>query len=355
LEKTPIPFPKPIIAALRTTPEKLPAALKRGLAPVYLLSGDEPLTQGEAGDAIRAAARAAGFAEREVFFIERANGGPWDEIFASMQAMSLFAARRLIEIRIPGGKPGTDGSKALVELASLTGPDVMLLVTTGGLDWTTQKSSWVQALDGAGTWVDAAPVGVAQFPAWLQARAAVEGVQLDEAAVALLAQQTEGNLLAAVQELQKLSLAGITQAGVAEVLASGSQSSRFDVTQLGEAVLRGDVPRALRVLAGLKAEDVEPTLILWSLWQELRALWLVLVPGAPVPGVWSRNRDHMPAAAQRLKPLGRGFFARLDTRMAEADRILKGRQHGNAWDALALVTTEFASGRAQLAGESAAA
>jgi DNA polymerase-3 subunit delta len=334
----------------------LPAALKRGLAPVYLLSGDEPLTQGEAGDAIRAAARAAGISEREVFFIERANGGPWDDIFAAMQAMSLFAARKLVEIRIPGGKPGTDGSKALVELAGLAGPDVMLLVTTGGLDWTTQKSSWVQALDAAGVWVDAAPVGTARFPDWLRARADTAGVQLDDAAVALLAQQTEGNLLAAVQELQKLSLAGITQAGAAEVLASSSQSSRFDVTQLGEAVLRGDVARALRVLAGLKSEDADSApLVLWSLWQELRALWLMLVPGAPLPAVWSRNKEHLAVAATRFKPLGRAFFARLDARMAETDRIIKGARHDFAWDALGLLVAEFAGGRAVLtAGRDAA-
>jgi DNA polymerase-3 subunit delta len=346
---------RPIIAALRTTPEKLPAALKRGLAPAYLLSGDEPLTQGESADAIRAAARAAGFSEREVFFIDRANSGPWDEIFASTQAMSLFATRRLIEIRMPGGKPGTEGSKALVELAGSAGGDVMLMVITGGLDWSTQKSAWVQALDGAGAWIDAQAVGTAQFPAWLAARGAKEGVQLDEQAVQLLAQHCEGNLLAALQELQKLSLAGVTRAGAAEVLASSTRSSRFDVTQLGEAVLRGDLPRALRVLAGLKVEDAEPTLVLWSLWQELRALWLVLVPGAPVPGVWSRNREHMSAAAARLKPRGRAFFARLDTRLAEVDLIVKGRRPGNAWDALALVVAEFAGGRAVLSESSAAA
>jgi DNA polymerase III subunit delta len=345
----------PIIATLRTTPEKLPAALKRGMAPVYLLSGDEPLTQGEAGDAIRVAARAAGFTEREVFFIERANGGPWDDIFAAFQAMSLFASRKVVEVRIPGGKPGTEGSKALVELARLAGPDLILMVTTSGLDWTTQKAAWVQALDAAGVWVDAQPVDIAQFPGWLRTRAAAEGVQLDDEAVAMLAQQTEGNLLAALQELQKLSLSGIKQAGAAEVLASSTQSSRFDVTQLGEAVLRGDAARALRVLAGLKAEGVEPTLVLWSLWQELRVLWQTLVPGAPLPGVWTRNRDHIGAAATRLKPLGRAFFSRLDLRMAETDRIVKGRQSGNAWDALGVVVAEFASGRAVLAGETRAA
>lgn len=333
----------------------MPAALKRGLAPIYLLSGDEPLTQGEAADAIRAAARAGGFSEREVFFVERANSGPWSDIFASTQALSLFASRRLIEIRIPGGKPGTEGAKALVELAGLPGPDVMLLVITGALDWTTQKSSWVRALEEAGVWVDAAPVRAAQFAGWLRERAVAAGVRLDEQAVALLAEQTEGNLLAAVQELQKLSLAGITEAGAAHVLASGSQNSRFEVAQLGEAALRGDLLRALRILAGLKAEDVEPTLVLWSLWQELRAVWLQLVPGAPLPGVWSRNRDHLATAAARFRPLGRAFFARLDNRMARVDRIVKGRLHGNAWNELGLVVAEFAGAGPLLCEEDAAA
>jgi DNA polymerase-3 subunit delta len=339
----------PIIASLRTTPEKLSAALKRGLAPVYLLSGAEPLTQGEAGDAIRAAARAGGFSEREVYFIERATGGPWEDIFASCQAMSLFAARRLIEIRIPASKPGTEGAKALQELVGLAGPDLVLMVTTGELDWTTRKTSWVQAFDGAGVWVDAGLPPLTQFPGWLRARAAVEGVELDDEAIGVLAQQTEGNLLAAVQELRKLALGGVRRAGAAEVLASSAQSSRFDVAQLGEAVLQGDVSRALRVLAGLRAEGVETPLVLWSVWQELRMLWLTLLPGAHVPGVFSRNKDLIGPAAARLRPLGRAFFARLDTRMAEVDLIAKGRRHGNAWDALALVVAEFAGGRALLA------
>ncbi len=329
---------------MRTTPEKLSAALKRGLAPVYLLSGAEPLTQGEAGDAIRAAARAAGFTEREVFFIERANGGPWDDIFASCQALSLFAARRVVEIRIPSAKPGTEGGKALQELVRTAGPDLILLVTTGELDWNTRKTSWVQALDNAGVWVDAAVPAVAQYPGWLRQRAASEGVELDDEALALLAQQTEGNLLAAVQELRKLALNGVRRAGAAEVLASGAQSSRFDVAQLGEAVLQGDAPRALRVLSGLRAEGVETPLVLWSVWQELRMLWITLVPGASVP-VFSRHKQLVPQAAARLRPLGRAFFARLDLQMAQVDLIAKGRRHGNAWDALAMVVAEFASGR----------
>ncbi len=330
---------------MRTTPEKLPAQLQRGLAPVYLLSGNEPLTLGEAADAIRAAARAAGFAEREVFFIERSNGGPWDEIFASCQALSLFAPRRIIEVRIPGSRPGTEGARALQELVGMAGPDLMLVVSTGELDWTSRKTSWVQALDAAGVWVDAETPTLERFPQWLRARARAEGLELDEEALDVLVQHTEGNLLAAVQELRKLVLSGVTRAGAAEVLASSAQSSRFDVAQLGEAVLQGDVPRALRVLSGLRAEGVETPLVLWSVWQELRMLWLALVPGTPLSGVFSRNKELIPAAASRLRPLGRAFFARLDTRMAEVDLIAKGRRSGNAWDELALVVAEFAGGR----------
>jgi DNA polymerase-3 subunit delta len=340
---------------LRITPEKLTAALGRNLAPVFLLSGAEPLTQGEAADQIRAAARSAGFAEREVFFIERANAGPWDDIFASCQAMSLFAARRLVEIRIPASKPGTEGARALQELVRSTGPDLMLIVVTGELDWSTRKSAWVQALDAAGVWVDAEVPALAQFPGWLRARAAAEGVELDAQAVDVLVQQTEGNLLAAMQELRKLALAGVRRAGAAEVLAGSAQSSRFEISQLGEAVLRGDVPRALKVLAGLRAEGHETPLILWSIWQELRTLWTSLVPGAPLPGVFSRNKEHIAAAAVRLRPLGRAFFARLDAHMAEVDLIAKGRRQGNAWDELALVVAEFAGGRPVLASAGRAA
>jgi DNA polymerase III subunit delta len=333
---------------LKTTPERLESELKRGLAPVYLVSGDEPLAAGEAADALRAAARAQGYTEREVFFVERANSnGPWDEIHAAAQALSLFATRRIIEVRLPGGKPGP-GAKVLQELAGLAGSDFLLLVITGALDWEAQKAAWVQAINNAGVWVIAGEVPTAQFPAWLRGRASRLGIELDDAAVAALTAHTEGNLLAAVQELQKLALARVDRAGAVEVLASVTQSSRFDVTQLGEAVLQGDLARALRVLAALRAEGEEPTLVLWSLWQELRMVWLTLVPGAPVGGIWSRNRDLLPMAAARFKPLGRAYFARLNEQVARTDQVIKGQRFGNAWDELALLVADFAGGNAVL-------
>jgi len=127
-----------------------------------------------------------------------------------------------------------------------------------------------------------------------------------------------------------------------------TQSSRFDVTQLGEAVLQGDRPRALRVLAGLRAEGEEPTLVLWSLWQELRMVWLTLVPGAPVNGIWSRNRQLLPVAAARFKPLGRAWFAQLNAHVARTDQVIKGQRYGNAWDELALLVAEFSGSSAVL-------
>ena len=316
---------------MKTTPEKLESELARTLAPVYLISGDEPLTAGEAADSLRAAVRAQGYSEREVFFIERANAsGPWDEIHAAAQALSLFASRRLIEVRIPGGKPGT-GAKVLQDLVALAGSDFVLLVITGALDWETQKAGWVQAINNAGVWVVAEDVAAARFPAWLRARAKRAGIELDDSAIAALSAHTEGNLLAAEQELKKLALAGVSSASAAEILASVTQSSRFDVTQLGEAVLQGDRPRALRVLAGLKAEGEEPTLILWS-----------------VGGLWSRNRQLLPAAAARFKPLGRAWFAQLNAHVARADQVIKGQRYGNAWDELALLVAEFSGGSAVL-------
>jgi DNA polymerase III subunit delta len=188
-------------------------------------------------------------------------------------------------------------------------------------------------------------VAAAQFPNWIMSRAAIEGLTLNTEARDALVLQTEGNLLAAVQELRKLALAGLANVGLAEVVASSAQSSRFDVSQLGEAVLQGDATRALRVLSGLKAEGQEPTLVLWSVWQEMRVIWTTLVQGAPIAGVWSRNKNLIPQAASRLRPLGRAFFARIDERMARIDRIVKGRMSGNAWDELALLVMEFASGR----------
>jgi DNA polymerase III subunit delta len=321
---------------------QLERALGAGpLLPVYLVSAEEPLSGGEAADAVRAAARRQGFEEREVYAVERT--APWAEILASAQSMSLFSTRKVIELRMPGGKPG-HGAKQLVEVIGAAGPDVLLMILTEKLDYTTQKSEWVAAAQAAGAWVDLPAVDAARFPAWIRARAQREGLELDDDGVAVLAARTEGNLLAAHQEIQKLVLGGNARAGVAEVLASVAASSRFDVFQLGESLLAGEAPRALRILASLRSEGTEPTLVLWAILQEMRNLWLKLVPGAPIPGVWSSNTAQLPQAISRVRaaPSPRALFMRLGERASRADRMIKGRLAGNPWDELTQLALEFA-------------
>ncbi|HEY2201997.1 MAG TPA: DNA polymerase III subunit delta, partial [Solirubrobacteraceae bacterium] len=245
--------------ALKLTADSLAGQLAHTLLPAYLVSGDEPLQAAEAADAIRARAREAGFSEREVHFIERA--GDWDDVRGSAANLSLFGARRLVEIRLASGKAGVAGNAALLALLKIRDPDTLFLVLTPRLDRDAQSTEWVRTLEAHGAWVQVWPVDAQRFSGWLKGRARKLGLELDAQALELLAARTEGNLLAAHQELSKLALLGARGAVTADaVLAGVGDSARFDVFQLGEAVLGGQTPRALRMLAGLRAEGTEPTL-----------------------------------------------------------------------------------------------
>src|ERR1700732_1784455 len=188
---------------MRLRAEQLPAALARGLAGIYLVSGDEPLLVGEAADAIRAAARAAGFADRRVFFIDRSFS--WDELRLATQSLSLFAEKRLFELRMPSGKPDK-GAALLAELAAQAAPDLLYLVITDKLEKKAGDAPWVQAIEKHGTWVTIAAVDTAAMPAWLRSRAKALHIEIDAEASQLIIDRVEGNLLAAQQELEKLSL-----------------------------------------------------------------------------------------------------------------------------------------------------
>jgi DNA polymerase-3 subunit delta len=309
---------------MKLTLESLPAQLEQRLLPAYLVSGDEPLRVGEAGDLIRARARAAGFAEREVFFIERA-GSIWEDAQQAAQSLSLFASRRTIEIRLPTGKAGVAGGAALQRLIAVAGEDLLLLVITGKLERETQSAEWVRALEARGAWIQIWPISRAQLPQWLRQRARAVRLTLDEEAAALLAERCEGNLLAAQQEIDKLALLSPPGArvGVAEVAASSAESARYDVFQLGEAVRGADAARALRILGGLQAEGAEPPLVLWALLRELRAL---------------QASDGLRGRA----PGSRLPIARLIARAARADRMAKHLSvTGDAWDELALLAVEL--------------
>jgi DNA polymerase-3 subunit delta len=323
---------------LKLNPDTLDAHLRQQLAPVYLVSGDETLLVGEAADAIRASARARGFDERETHFIERA--GDWNDVRASAGNLSLFAQRRVVELRLSSGKPGVAGGAALTALIEAQDPDRLLLILAPRLDRDAQGAAWVRAVDSGGAWVQVWPVDVDRLVSWLRGRCARLKLSLPDAALEIIAERTEGNLLAANQELEKLRLMVRDEKVTAEeVLASVADSARFDVFQLGEAALAGDAARALRMLEGLRGEGVEPTLALWALNKAARDIWSASSPlSESRPRVWGRQAAALDRAVRRAPQLR---FGRLAVRASRAERMIKGRLGGSPWDELALLAAEL--------------
>jgi DNA polymerase-3 subunit delta len=327
---------------LKLTFDTLRTHLDGEPARAYLVSGDEGLLVGEAADAIRARVRRAGFVEREVHFIERV--ADWDDVRASSNNLSLFGSRKLIELRLPSGKPGVGGSNAIVELLKDPSPDNVYLMITGKLERESQSAAWVKAFETAGAWMPVWPIEVAKLPQWLRARAAKLELELDDDAMRFIVERTEGNLLAAQQELEKLRLLATgKRIDLATAQAGIGDSARFDVFQLGEAALAGDVPRALRILAGLRSEGVEATLALWSLSREIHSAWGTTQNEGHGARSWQRPSAALENAKRRATKLP---WARLAVRTARADRMIKGQQRGDAWDEMTLMIIEFAGRRA---------
>jgi len=325
---------------LKLSADSLAAHLAQRLLPVYLISGDEPLLAGEAADAVRARSRAAGFTERAVHFIERA--GDWDEVRAASANLSLFATRRVTEIRLASARPGNAGNAALMALIEARDPDTLLLILAPRLDREAQGADWVRAVEAHGAWVPVWPVDGDKLVPWLRARSRRLGLTLADEALEVLAARVEGNLLAASQELEKLALLqGGAALGTGAVLESVADSARFDVFTLGETVLQGDTARALRILAVLRAEGTEPTLALWALARAVRDIWSARGSGARPPA-WQRQAAALERALRRAPRLS---FRHLLWRAARADRIIKGRIAGNAWDELALFAAEICGER----------
>jgi DNA polymerase-3 subunit delta len=292
--------------------------LARRLLPVYVISGDDPLQTGEAADAVRARARAAGYTEREVFFVER-GGSNWADVRQAAEALSLFASRRVVEVRMPSGKPDK-GEDDLLKVIAAAGDDLLLLILTDKLERKSESASWMSAAQQRGAWLPVYPVRLGEFPAWLQRRARAAGLELDSGALQLLVARTEGNLLAAKQELDKLALQFGSGARIdaAAMAASSSNSARFDLFQFAEVVANGDAARAFRVLDGLRSEGTELPLILWAL---VRAKAMLQDQSRPLP------------------------FARITARAVRADKMAKGRLAGEAWDEVALLTAELCGRR----------
>jgi DNA polymerase III subunit delta len=334
--------------ALQVRPDQLDVHLARNLAALYVVHGDEPLLALEAADAIRAKARAAGYTERDVHVVER--GYDWNRLAASAASLSLFATRRIIELRLPSGKPGTDGADAIGAYCARLPEDTLTLVTLPRLDRAGQNSAWFGALAAAGVVVNVFPVDRKTLPLWIAARLARQKQRAGEAALAFVADCVEGNLLAARQEIQKLSLlypAG--ELSFEQVRDAVLDVARFEVSQLSEAMLTGDKARLTRVLDGLAGEGEAPPRVLWVMAEDVRAVARVqagLAGGRNVTDllrearVWGDVRQRLVGAAARR--MGREALEAALAHAAAIDRTIKGLAKGNAWDELARLGLRFA-------------
>jgi DNA polymerase-3 subunit delta len=320
---------------MRIQAEQVARTLERGLARAWLIAGDEALLTDEAADAVRARARAEGFAGRDLFVTDR--GFDWPALGAASRTLSLFAERRILEIRMPTPRPGKEGGAMLARLAADPGPENLLLVVTARPEKETWSSAWFKAFEKHGVFVQAMPVEIARLPQWIAARAARLGLAFEPGAAELLAERVEGNLLAAQQEIEKLAL--LYPGGrldISAVQAAVANSARYDVFQLGESALAGDAARSLRILEGLRAEGAEPPLVLWALLRELRALAAVRsgVERKVYGAMAERHEELVRRAARRTagQPVEPWFAA-----AARVDRQVKGQDGpggGDAWTTL---------------------
>ena len=333
--------------------EALDAHVAKTLAPLYVITSDEHLLALEAADKIRKAARAQGYSERDVLSVER--NFKWGELLAANQAMSLFGDKKLIELRIPSGKPGKDGGAALQAYAKDPGPDNLTLITLPKLDWQTQKAAWVAALQQSAVYIDIPNIERHALPGWIANRLAAQGQSADRASLDFIADRVEGNLLAAHQEIQKLGLlheAGkLTQQQVQDAVLN---VARYDVFKLSEAMLAGDPARLIRMLEGLKGEGEALPLVLWAVSEEIRTLLKLkaaLAQGRPLPALLKEHRIWGPRERMMEPALRRVPLATLEAAMqqaAQVDKMVKGLRAkqfaGDAWDAMLQLALKVAKG-----------
>ena len=323
---------------MRIDSEDLPRHLAKGLGSLYVVHGEALLLAIEAADAIRAAARETGYSEREVIIVEQ--HFKW-ALRNSAQSMSLFASRKVIDLRIPSGKPGVEGAQALQEHCENLNPDTLTLISLPRLEGTAMKSKWFTALEQHGTVVSANEVSLAALPAWIAARMKRQGQSTDADTLVFLAQRVEGNLLAAFQEIQKLAL--LFPEGLLtfeQVKDSVMDVARYDVFKLSEAMLSGDAGRYVRILEGLRAEGTATVLILWAVAEDIRTLAKVaramqqsgnLANALRDACVWGVKQKLVERAVRRFTP---AFAERALRQAALIDKLIKGLRHGDVWDEL---------------------
>jgi len=337
---------------MRIDSEQLIQHLSRGLKSLYVVHGEELLLALEAADRIRAKALEQGFDERRVLIAEP--GFDWGELAMASNSMSLFAPKRLLDLRIASGKPGKDGSEALQQLAGSLPAETVTLITLPGIDRQALTSKWFEALDKAGVAVHAAAIKRDRLGQWLAHRLALQAQQADSQTIEFLIDRVEGNLVAAHQEVQKLAL--LFPAGPLpfdEVKNAVVDVARFNVFEIGATLLKADRVHFVRMLDGLQAEGTAAPLVLWAIAEEARAMAKVkaaMAAGRPLAQalrdarVWGPRQDLMPAALRRLTQAQ--LIAAL-RRAADIDRMIKGLASGDVWDALLQLGLELAAAAPQ--------
>jgi DNA polymerase-3 subunit delta len=336
---------------LQVTVNNLKSHLERkGLERAYLVFGDEPLQAVESTDMVRAFARGAGISERLLFDVEA--GFDWQRLVAETNEMSLFAEQRLIEVRLSGRKPDKVGSALIADLLSRDDAQDVFLFSAEKLDRNVQKSKWFKAIDGAGVTLQVRQINASQLDKWIGHRAQGLGINLTAAASELIAIRAEGNLLAAAQELDKLSLlVDESEVDAATVLKLTVDSARFDVFGLVDVSLAGDSAKAIRMLRGLREEGTEPVVIGWALNRELRALVHMagdIAAGNSVQSVINQHNVWSSRSAIVSRTLKQTSLQRLTAMFRDTmriDKIVKGATAGNPWDELEMLCLRLSSGR----------
>jgi DNA polymerase-3 subunit delta len=324
---------------MKLSADDLPQHISKGLQPLYVIHGAALLLAIEAADTIRAAARKEGIDEREVLIAD--TGFKWAELRNSAQGMSLFSARKLLDLRIPTGKPGVEGAQALQDYCQQLHNDTITLISLPRLDSTTMKTKWFGALAEHGVVITADEIPLNELPLWIAARLKRQNQSADKDTLTFLAQRVEGNLLAAFQEIQKLALLFPEGAlSFEQVKDAVMDVARYDVFKLSEAMLAGDAARFAHILEGLRAEGTATVLILWALAEDIRTMARVtraMQQGENISGalrdarVWGVRQKLVERAVRRFSP---AFAERALRQAALIDKLVKGLRHGDVWDEL---------------------
>lgn len=314
------------------------------LKPVWLIAGAEHLLVLEAADRLRARTRELGFSEREIHDVD--HRFDWNELAMSGAALSLFATRRVIELRMPTGKPGKEGSAAISTWCADPPPDTLLLITAQ--DWSRdhEKAAWYGAVERAGVAMPVWPLKREDLSAWLAARMQAHGLKATPDAIELLAERTEGNLLAAAQEIDKLALlVGDALLDIETLESSVADDARFDAFRLTDAAIAGDAARALRIVEGLHAEGAEAIPLLGWLLNQLRVLSRLAHAGGNLNQAFKTERiwDAKQAGFKRALQAGNAaHWERCIVQVGRIDRIAKGRGDGDVWREIERLITAIA-------------